>query len=29
MKNGEVLKSCKDLEGFNDSTERTKGKENE
>lgn len=26
---GEVLKSCKDLEGFNDSTERTKGKENE
>lgn len=25
---GEVLKSCKDLEGFNDSTERTKGKEN-
>lgn len=23
---GEVLKSCKDLEGFDDSTERTKGK---
>lgn len=22
---GEVLKSCKDLEGFNDSAERTKG----